>query len=78
MSERVGLGGLFRKAPETQDEEERAAQAAAQGPAPETAADLDALFREALASGEVIGDVVAVDEKGREVKGRKRSNIFGA
>jgi len=69
MSEGFEHGGIFRK---TQDEEQ-----AAPGTAPETAADLDALFREALAGGEVAGDIVAVDAQGREVTGRKRSNIFG-
>ena len=72
MSEESGRGGIFREAPEEQETEERAAP----GTIPE--ADLDALFREALADGEVTGDIVAVDEQGREVTGRKRSNIFGA
>lgn len=74
MSEGSGLGGVFRPAPETQDAEEQTAP----GTAPETEADLDALFREALADGEITGDVVAVDAQGREVTGRRRSNIFGA
>lgn len=78
MSERFRLGGLFHKAPETQETEGQATPAAAQGPGQETAADLDALFREALADGEIAEDIVAVDEKGREVRGRKRSNIFDA
>lgn len=70
----IGFGGIFRKAPEADTEEKIEAAV----PASETEADLDALFREALADGEVTGDIVAVDAQGREVTGRKRSNIFGA
>ena len=82
MSKRFGFGGLFHKTPETREEEDSAAQATRERLARESAAtgetadDLDALFREALADGEITGDIVAVDERGREVKGRKRSNIF--
>ena len=81
MGKRFGFGGLFHKAP--REEEESATQAirerltregAATG---EAAADeLDTRFREALADGEITGDIVAVDAQGREVKGRKRSSIF--
>ncbi len=80
MSKPFGFGGLFRKAPETH-EEEAAAEAvrerlARESAANETTDDLDADFREALADGEITGDIVVIDAKGREVKGRKRSNIF--
>lgn len=40
------------------------------------AAELDARFQKALVSGEITGDIVAVDAQGREVKNRKQSNIF--
>ena len=88
MSNIFGIGSLFHKAaPETREEEESTIQvpvekAAAELAAAEldelAAAELDARFREALASGEITGDIVAVDEQGREVKSRKRSNIFDA
>ncbi len=42
------------------------------------AAELDARFREALVKGKITGDIVAVDEQGREVKNQNRSNIFDA
>lgn len=38
-------------------------------------AERDVCFREALASGEITGDIVAVEGQGREVR-RKTSNIF--
>lgn len=42
------------------------------------AAELDARFREALATGEITGDIVAVDKQGREVKDQRHSYIFDA
>ena len=84
MNKKFGLGGRFHKAPEAREEEEAGAEAtrerltreAATAAAESAAAELDARFREALADGEITGDIVAVDERGREVKSRKRSNIF--
>ena len=80
MSKRFGLDSLFQKAaPETREEEEAAMRLPVGEPVPElAAAELDARFRKALANGEISGDIVAVDEQGREVKNRKRSNIFDA
>lgn len=88
MSKLFRFGGLFHKASETHEEDSAAEDLAAQATrerlareaaaSGETADDLDVLFREALADGEVTGDIIAVDERGRAVKGRKRSNIFDA
>ena len=74
---KFGLGSLFhRAAPVTREEEEQATQATVERLTRElAAAELDTRFREALAKGEITGDLVAVDEQGREVK-RKTSNIF--
>ena len=79
MIKRFGLGSLFHKAaPGPHEEEEASARVAVTTSAPDLAAELDARFREALADGEITGDIVALDEQGREVKKRKRSNIFDA
>lgn len=68
---------FHKAAPETREEEESATRVTVGEPVPElAAAELDARFREALAGGEITGDIVAVDEQGREVKNRKPSNIF--
>ena len=77
MSKRIGLGSLFHKAPPAnRDEQEQATQAAGEKLTRAlAAAELDTRFREALASGEIAGDVIAVDQQGSEVK-RKTSNIF--
>ncbi len=79
MSKKIGLGSLFHKAPPAnRDDQEQATQAAVEKLTRElAAAELDTRFREALASGEIAGDIVAVDQQGREVK-RKPSNIFDA
>lgn len=78
MSKKFGLLSLFHKAaPATREEEEQATQAAVERLTRElAAAELDTRFREALAKGEIVGDIVAVDEQGHEVRNRKRSNIF--
>ena len=77
MNKKNGLSSLFHKAPPaTRDEQEQATQAAVEKLTRElAAAELDTRFREALARGEITGDIVAVDEQGHEIK-RKRSNIF--
>ncbi len=78
MSKKFGLSSLFhRAAPATREEEEQATRATVERLTRElAAAELDTRFREALAKGELTGDIVAVDEQGQEVKNRKRSNIF--
>ncbi len=78
MSKKFGLNDLFHKAaPATREEEEQATQATVEKLTRElAAAELDTRFREALSKGEITGDIVAVDEQGREVRIRKRSNIF--
>ena len=70
---------MFHKAPPAnRDEQEQATQAAVEKLTRElAAAAFDTRFREALASGEITGDIIAVDRQGQEVK-RKRSNIFGS
>ena len=77
MIKNFGISSLFHKAlPATRAEQEQATQASAEKLTRElAAAELDTRFREALAIGEIAGDIVAVDEQGHEVE-RKRSNIF--
>ena len=77
MSKKFGISSLFHKAPPaTHEEQEQATQASVEKLTRElAAAELETRFREALAKGEITGDIVAVDEQGHEVK-RKRSNIF--
>ena len=77
MNKKFGMSSLFHKVlPAAREEQERATQASVEKLTRElAAAELDTRFREALAKGEISGDVVAVDKQGHEVK-RKRSNIF--
>jgi hypothetical protein len=77
MSIKFSLGNLFHRAPPTlESAAEEHTQEAEKLKRELGAAELETRFREALANGEITGDIITLDKDGKAVKNTKSTNIF--